>query len=125
MKPNRLIEITILLLNKKRVTAKELIERFGISMRTVYRDIEDLYAAGVPVYIIKGKGGGISLLPEYSVNKAVLSEKERENLTAELKTANAADFTEMDTLLEKVGAALKSAVDEVYQMDKGKISKIK
>jgi len=111
MKLNRLIEIIILLLNRQRVTANELITRFGVSMRTVYRDIEDLSAAGVPVYMVKGKGGGISLLPEYSINKAVLSESERKNLAVALKTMCAVKYPEMDTLLEKIGALFNNTTD--------------
>ena len=50
MKLNRLLEITILLLNRKSVTASELAERFGVSLRTIYRDVEVLSTSGVPVY---------------------------------------------------------------------------
>jgi len=108
MKINRLIEIIILLLNKQKVTANELISRFGVSMRTVYRDVEELSAAGVPVYLIKGEEGGILLLlPEHFFNKSVLSESERDNLTAALKTMCAVKYLETDTALEKVGALFK------------------
>jgi predicted DNA-binding transcriptional regulator YafY len=49
MKLNRLLEITTILLNRKTVTASELAERFEVSVRTIYRDIEALSASGVPV----------------------------------------------------------------------------
>ena len=68
MKINRLTEIVIILLNKKIVTAKELAERFEVSTRTIYRDIEELSLSGIPVYMSKGKNGGISLVEEYSIN---------------------------------------------------------
>jgi len=57
MKINRLFEITTILLNKGTVTAKELADRFGVSTRTIYRDIDVLSSAGVPVYMNKGNGG--------------------------------------------------------------------
>ena len=50
MKINRLLEISLVLLNKGSVTAKELAERFGVSTRTIYRDVDILSTAGIPVY---------------------------------------------------------------------------
>jgi predicted DNA-binding transcriptional regulator YafY len=80
MKTNRLLEITLILLNKSTVTARELADRFDVSTRTIYRDIDELSAAGVPVYTNKGSGGGIALLEDYSLNKAMLTEHERDSL---------------------------------------------
>ena len=71
---NRLFEIIYLLLEKKTLTARELAELFEVSPRTIYRDVETLSQAGIPIYMSKGKGGGISLLPDYILNKAVLSD---------------------------------------------------
>nr|WP_213582636.1 HTH domain-containing protein [Paenibacillus sp. J2TS4] len=51
-----------LLLDKKRATSKELAEHFEVSVRTILRDIETLSAAGIPIYTLQGKGGGISIL---------------------------------------------------------------
>ena len=71
MQINRLFEIIYILLDKKIVTSRELADRFEVSTRTIYRDIEILSSSGIPVYMRKGKGGGISLLPEFVLNKAV------------------------------------------------------
>uniref|UniRef100_UPI003216800F helix-turn-helix transcriptional regulator n=1 Tax=Clostridium sp. UBA5119 TaxID=1946366 RepID=UPI003216800F len=60
MQINRMFEIIYILLDKKTVTAKELAEKFEVSSRTIYRDIETLSSAGIPVYMSKGRGGGIS-----------------------------------------------------------------
>ena len=65
MKINRLLEISLVLLNKGTVTAKELAERFGVSTRTIYRDVDILSTAGIPVYTNKGNGGGISILDNF------------------------------------------------------------
>jgi len=67
VKINRLLEITLILLNKGTVTAAQLAERFGVSARTIYRDIDELSSAGVPVFASKGGGGGISLLENYAI----------------------------------------------------------
>lgn len=79
LKINRLLEITIILLNRGTVTAKELAERFEVSTRTIYRDVDVLSSAGVPVFTNKGNGGGISLLENYSLNKTIISEHESES----------------------------------------------
>ncbi len=77
---NRLFEIVYILMQKKKVTAKELADRFEVSTRTIYRDIEVLSMANIPVYAIKGKEGGIGLLDEYVLNKTILSEEEQNQI---------------------------------------------
>lgn len=98
MQGNRLFEITYLLLDKKSMTAKELAEHFEVSVRTIYRDIDALSLDGIPVYTTKGKGGGISLMESYVLNKAVLSEKEQENILASLQGLHAVSRSEEATL---------------------------
>jgi len=108
MKINRLIEIITILLNRQTVTAKELAERFGVSKRTIYRDVDALSSAGVPIYTDKGKGGGISILEDYTLNKTMLSKSESEGLILALKAMGATDYPEADALLEKIGSIFKS-----------------
>jgi len=109
MKINRLLEITLILLNKKSATAGELAERFGVSTRTIYRDIDDLSTAGVPVFTNKGSGGGIFLLENYAINRAMLTEHERDSLLLALKTLQATKYPEIDAILEKIGAVFQKA----------------
>ena len=80
MQASRLFEIIYILLNKTSVPAKELAQHFGVSTRTIYRDIDSLSLAGIPVYTEKGKGGGISLLPDFVLNKSILSEEEQREI---------------------------------------------
>ncbi len=116
MKINRLLEITILLINKGTVTAKALADRFGVSTRTIYRDVDVLSCAGVPVFTSKGNGGGISLLEDYSLNKTLISEHESESLLLALKTLQVTKYPEVDTVLDKIGAVFKNkdSADWVY-----------
>ena len=109
MKINRLIEIITLLLNRETVTAKELAGRFGVSTRTIYRDIDVLSSAGVPVYASKGNGGGISLLEGYALNKALLSKSESEGLLLAIRAMGATSYPEADAILEKIGSVFKSS----------------
>lgn len=116
MKINRLLEITILLINRGTITAKELADRFDVSTRTIYRDIDVLSLAGVPVFTNKGNGGGISLLENYSLNKTLISEQESESLLLALKTLQATKYPEIDLVLDKIGAVFKNttSADWVY-----------
>ncbi|MGD9142787.1 MAG: HTH domain-containing protein, partial [Dehalococcoidia bacterium] len=112
MKINRLLEITLLLLNRGTVTAGELAERFGVSTRTIYRDIDDLSAVGVPVYTNKGRGGGVALLENYTFSKAMVTEQERDGLLLALKTLQATRYPDIDGIIDKIGALFKDAAAE-------------
>ena len=107
MKINRLIEMVTILLNRKKVSAKELADRFDVSIRTIYRDIDVLSSAGVPVYTNKGNGGGISLLEDYTLDKTLLSQGERENLIVALKAISATGYPETDVIIDKIGSIFK------------------
>jgi len=118
MKINRLIEITVLLLNREMIKAKELAERFQVSTRTIYRDVEVLSMAGIPVYMSKGNGGGISLLKDYSVNKTFLSKNDKESLIVALKTLQATKYPEIDSALEKIGILFhQEHIEDWVQVD--------
>ncbi len=75
MQINRLLEIVMILLHKENITAKELAERFGVSTRTIYRDIDALSLANIPIYTNKGNKGGIRILPGFTLNKSIFSEE--------------------------------------------------
>lgn len=104
MQINRLFEIVYILLDKKTVTARELSERFEVSIRTIYRDIETLSVAGIPIYMSRGKGGGISVLDDFVLNKAILTEKEKSDILSSLKAVGAINFNETDSALKKLGS---------------------
>jgi predicted DNA-binding transcriptional regulator YafY len=102
MRVNRLLEMVTLLLNRQTITAGEFAERFNISVRTVYRDVEDLSSAGIPVYMSKGKGGGISLLEDFTLNKTLISRQETDSLLLALRTLQAVKYPDVDRFLEKL-----------------------
>lgn len=117
MQINRLFEIIYILLDKKTVTSKELSERFEVSTRTIYRDIEILSSAGIPVYMSKGKGGGISLLPGFVLNKAVLTDKEKEDILSSLKALKSVSFSETDNALQKLSGLFGSSYSDWIEVD--------
>ena len=86
MQTERLFEIVYTLLDRGTVTAQELADQLGVSKRTILRDIETLTLAKVPVYTTQGKGGGVSLLEGYVLDKAVLSDEEKEQILLGIKT---------------------------------------
>jgi len=114
---NRLFEIVYILLDKKTVTAKELAERFEVSTRTIYRDIETLSSTGIPVYMSKGKGGGISLLPDFILNKVVLTDKEKDDILSSLKAVKTINFIETDTALKKLSSLFGESNTDWIEVD--------
>ena len=78
MRADRLLAIMLLLQRGGRVTASDLAERLEVSVRTIYRDLEALGAAGVPVYAEPGRGGGIRILESYTTDLSGLSLAEAE-----------------------------------------------
>ncbi len=104
MQMNRLFEIVYILLKQKHITAQELSGRFGVSRRTIYRDVEALSLAGIPIYTIKGKGGGIGLLPQYTIERSLVSEHEQLEILSALQAMGAVTPGRTDQALGKLSA---------------------
>ena len=113
---NRLFEIVYLLIQKKKITAKELADRFEVSTRTIYRDIETLSMASIPIYTSKGKDGGIGILDEYVLNKTILSEEEQNQILFALQGMKKVSGEEKD-ILEKLSILFNKKVDDWIKID--------
>ncbi len=88
MQTENLFELTYILLDKKSVTAKEMAAHFGVSPRTIYRWVDALNLAGVPVYTSKGRGGGIFISEKYALDKTVFTDEEKKELLAGVQAVN-------------------------------------
>jgi len=95
---------TSFLLDKRTVTARELAGRLEVSVRNVYRDVERLSAAGIPVYMSKGRGGGIRLLDGFVLDKSMLSQRERREILSALHGLRALRDPDAGAVLEKLAA---------------------
>ncbi|AJY74097.1 helix-turn-helix transcriptional regulator [Paenibacillus beijingensis] len=105
MKLERLLAVTMLLLNRRRVSAQELAERFEVSLRTVYRDMEAINAAGIPVVSYTGAAGGYEIMEKYRVERQFLSYEELESIMIALRGVRSTlHERDIGMLLDKVGA---------------------
>lgn len=116
MKNDRMFQLLYLLLEKGTCTAPELSQLLEVSVRTVYRDVEALSMAGIPICTTVGKGGGISLMPGYTFEKALLSGEEQNQLLFAVQSLQAAD-QEVGALLSKLGSAFQKPAQNWIEVD--------
>lgn len=91
MQESRLFRILYHLLQTGHSTAPELAERLEVSVRTIYRDLDALSGAGVPLYAERGRGGGIALPERYVLDRTLLSAQEQSQLLAAVQGFCAAE----------------------------------
>ncbi|MGG6310864.1 helix-turn-helix transcriptional regulator [Paenibacillus macerans] len=115
MKLERLMAITMILLNRRRVQAQELADKLEVSLRTIYRDLESLSLAGIPIVSYTGTEGGYEIMESYRLDRQMLSFDELMALSMALRglqSTQAMDPAQIDRLLEKVGTLVTQAEQE-------------
>lgn len=113
MKLDRLLGIITVLLQRDRVTAPELAEKFEVSRRTIHRDIDDICKAGIPVITYQGGAGGISIAEGYKLDKSVLTAPELQSIITGLKSlGSVSDTAGMERLISKLSPGAGMAVSE-------------
>ncbi|MEC1503480.1 YafY family protein [Bacillus sonorensis] len=103
MKIDRLLAIVVLLVGKRQVQAKELADMFEVSVRTIYRDIETINQAGIPIVTSQGAGGGISIMERFRLENKLLSADELAAISTALESVSST-YTSFHhgTALEKI-----------------------
>ncbi len=100
---NRLLGMIYILMRQGTVTAAELAERFEVSVRTIYRDMDTLSAAGIPIYAKKGKNGGICLTEQFVLNKMLLTKDEQQEILSGLVSLRETKAEAGENILQKLG----------------------
>ena len=105
MKLDRMIGILSILLQKEKVTAPYLAEKFEVSRRTINRDIESLCMAGIPLVTEPGQNGGVSIMEGYKIDRTLLSTSDLQAILAGLRSLDSVSGTNRYAqLMEKLSA---------------------
>jgi predicted DNA-binding transcriptional regulator YafY len=103
MKIDRLLSITLMLINRPLITARELSEKYEVTVRTIYRDIEAISASGIPVVAYQGKKGGFCLMENYRIDRHILSLNDMTSILVALKGLNSTfNNKDVDNTIEKI-----------------------
>ena len=112
MKTDRLIGILSILLQKDKITAQELADKFEVSRRTILRDVNALGMAGIPIVSEQGQGGGISIMEGYRVDRTVLSSEDMKAILTGLQSLDSVSGTKRyRQLMEKISVDGSAAVN--------------
>lgn len=117
MQESRLFKIVYHLLDKGQATAVELAEKFEVSVRTIYRDIDALSGAGIPIYAEAGRNGGIRLMNDFVLDKAVLSKKEKQEILDALQGYISARNVSHSDTISKLSALFNANAENWLEVD--------
>lgn len=116
MKESRLFRIIYHLMENGKSTAPELAEKLEVSVRTVYRDIDIISSAGVPIYVTTGRNGGIQIADSFVLDRLLLSDKEKEDIITALRSVSIVDAHNRDTL-SKLSAIFNTKSENWLEVD--------
>lgn len=118
MKESRLFKILYYLLDRGRMTAPQLANELEVSTRTIYRDIDALSSAGIPIYVETGRNGGISILENFVLDKAILSIQEKKEILSSLQSLSVIEHLNDDhDILTKLSALFHLSSDQWFEVD--------
>ena len=117
MRLQRLLSITIMLINRRKITAPELADHFDVSIRTIYRDIEAIQAAGVPVVSYQGHEGGFCIMENYRISRQVLTFEDICSILSTLKGINTTlSSRELDDAIEKIECLIPEDREKEFKL---------
>lgn len=114
MRLYRLLAITMIMINKDKVTAKELAEQFEVSQRTIYRDLDTINQAGIPLVSYQGSDGGYAIMENYKMDKNMFTPEEILSIMTALEGLNS---TMEDRSLKDITEKFKTLIPEKNSSD--------
>lgn len=98
--------IILTLVEKKKCTSVQLARKFEVSVKTIYRYVEQISAAGLPIFCTQGKNGGIEISPDFDLESNYLTAAEMQKIQSLLIGASATQDAIIKTALLKVNHTL-------------------
>lgn len=117
MRKGRLFQVICYLLERGQGTAADMAREFGVSVRTVYRDVETLNAAGVPIYAETGRSGGICLMKGFVLDRGLLSREERGDILQKVRAREEELSKSGPATLQKLAALFELPAGEWLEVD--------
>lgn len=119
MKINRMLEIIIILITEGEIKAKDLAERFSCTTKTIYRDVEYIKGAGIPIISEKGRNGGFKIGEGISKDKARLSLKEQHAIINTLKSHGSISEEQLEEIMTTIEGLFKENTTDWIDVDLG------
>jgi predicted DNA-binding transcriptional regulator YafY len=122
MRIDRLLSIIVILLNNDRISAGYLAEKYEVSRRTIYRDIDAINLSGIPIISYPGNAGGFGIMENYKIDRQVLTLKDMVSIITALKGINAAlEDKELDSAINKITSLIPKDKTEYLELQSGHI----
>lgn len=102
MKIDRVISIILTLLQEDRISSKKLADTYEVSQRTIFRDLEVINAAGVPIVTFTGVNGGAEILKEFKIEKGFFNEKDLTHILLGLSSISVISDRELVNTISKI-----------------------
>ncbi len=116
MKIDRMLTIIVMLLNRSRISAKQLAEKFDVSVRTIYRDIDAIDMAGIPIISYPGNSGSFGIMDNYKLNNKLLTLDNLCSILSALKGINSTlEDVELESSIEKLRNLIPQ--DKTHHLD--------
>lgn len=117
MAESRLFQILYYLLDRREATASELAEKFEVSIRTIYRDIDKLSGAGIPVYTTTGYKGGVHLDENFVLKNSLLSKEDMQNILMGVQSLSTVGFSQQEDFLAKLRGLFQMQETDWIEVD--------